>query len=179
MPKAAPQPLRLVQEFVNTIDLEHDREWLATPADLLAWGRKRRLIEPGASSLGAHELHRAREMREALRTLIRANSVNAPADEEREVLANAARRARLTIRFDSGTPELLPGAPGVDGLLGRILAVAFVAMVDGSWARLKGCRNCRWAFYDESKNRSARWCSMTLCGNRRKTRAYRRRRRSR
>jgi predicted RNA-binding Zn ribbon-like protein len=178
VPKAAPQPLRLVQEFVNTVDLENEREWLARPADLLAWGRERRLIDP-AESVGADGLRRARELREALRVLIRANNVMVPTGEAREVLANAALRARFTMDFDSATPELAPRATGVDGLLGRILAVTFLAMVDGSWTRLKGCRNCRWAFFDESKNRSARWCSMTLCGNRLKTRAYRRRRRSR
>ena len=50
------------------------------------------------------------------------------------------------------------------------------AMLDGSWERLKACRNCHWSFYDYSPNRSATWCSMQLCGNRKKTRAYRRRR---
>jgi predicted RNA-binding Zn ribbon-like protein len=50
-------------------------------------------------------------------------------------------------------------------------------MTDGTWKRLKACRNhgCRWAFYDYSKNRSGSWCSMQLCGNRTKTRSYRRR----
>jgi predicted RNA-binding Zn ribbon-like protein len=50
-------------------------------------------------------------------------------------------------------------------------------MSDGSWSRLKCCRNhdCRWSFYDYSKNRSATWCSMQICGNRTKTRAYRQR----
>ena len=32
VPKAAPQPLRLVQAFVNTVDLENEREWLGDPA---------------------------------------------------------------------------------------------------------------------------------------------------
>ncbi len=36
---------------------------------------------------------------------------------------------------------------------------------------------CQWAFYDRSKNRSGRWCSMQVCGNRTKTRAYRARQR--
>jgi predicted RNA-binding Zn ribbon-like protein len=48
-------------------------------------------------------------------------------------------------------------------------------MLDGSWSRLKACRQCGWAFYDYSRNRSGSWCSMQLCGNRTKTRAYRRR----
>jgi predicted RNA-binding Zn ribbon-like protein len=49
-------------------------------------------------------------------------------------------------------------------------------MADGTWHRLKACRQCAWAYYDYSKNRSATWCSMAICGNRTKTRAYRRRR---
>jgi predicted RNA-binding Zn ribbon-like protein len=32
------------------------------------------------------------------------------------------------------------------------------------------------AFYDRSKNSSRTWCSMSSCGNRAKTRAYRGRR---
>jgi predicted RNA-binding Zn ribbon-like protein len=63
-------------------------------------------------------------------------------------------------------------------VIGNVLAASFTAIADGSWRRLKACRNhgCRWAFYDYSKNRSASWCSMQLCGNRTKTRAYRARR---
>jgi predicted RNA-binding Zn ribbon-like protein len=178
VPKAAPQPLRVVQEFVNTVDLENEREWLAQPADLLAWGRERDLIDPAVKSVGAAGLRRAHQVREALRALLRANNLSTPVAEAHEVLATTATRARFTIDFESGTPALVPRARGVDGLLGHILALTFLAMADGSWARLKGCRNCRWAFFDESKNRSARWCSMTLCGNRLKTRAYRRRQRA-
>jgi len=59
--------------------------------------------------------------------------------------------------------------------LDRVVAIALGAMLDGSWGRLKACRNCRWSFYDRSPNRSGTWCSMQLCGNRKKTRAYRRR----
>ena len=65
--------------------------------------------------------------------------------------ARAADRARFTLDLDS--PELAAPAPGVDGLLGRVLAIAYGAMVDGTWSRLKACRNhgCRWAFYDYSR----------------------------
>src|SRR6185503_12492432 len=93
-------------------------------------------------------------------------------------LEEAAGTARLTVAFDDGAPVLEARARGFDGVRGRLVSVAVTAMLDGSWERLKACRNCRWAFFDESKNRSARWCSMSLCGNRLKTRAYRRRKRS-
>src|SRR5262249_12804189 len=155
--------LRLVQRLVNTVDFERDRDWVA---DLLA--------EEGVQP-SPDELARAREVREAIRELLYANNRQAVEGDPYGVLRGAADRSGLTL--DLETPALDRPAAGVDGLLGRVLAVAYGAMVDGSWSRLKACRNhsCRWAFYDYSRNRSASWCSMQLCGNRTKTRAYRRR----
>ena len=163
LPKAAPEPLRRVQLFINTVDFERDRDWLD---ELLA--------EQGVTPTRA-ELARARETREALRELLYANNRQLVAGDPHAALREAARRARFTL--DLERPELVAEAPAVDGLIGRVLATAYAAMADGTWARLKACRNhgCRWAFYDFSKNQSATWCSMQLCGNRTKTRSYRRR----
>jgi predicted RNA-binding Zn ribbon-like protein len=60
------------------------------------------------------------------------------------------------------------------------MAAVTQATVDGTWERLKACpeETCRWAFYDRSKNRSAKWCSMQTCGNMHKARTYRARHRS-
>jgi predicted RNA-binding Zn ribbon-like protein len=68
----------------------------------------------------------------------------------------------------------------VDGALAALLAIVHDAMVAGSWARLKACREhtCAWAFYDHSKNRSGAWCSMSVCGSRSKARTYRQRRKT-
>ncbi len=124
-------------------------------------------------------LRRARETREGLRELLIANNERRPPSREAvETVERAAVRARLTIRFRDGG-EVVATAGGLDGALGGVLAVAFDAMRGGTWPRLKACRNCHWAFYDYSRNRSAGWCSMQLCGNRLKTRAYRRRQRGR
>jgi len=51
------------------------------------------------------------------------------------------------------------------------------AGADGSWERMKACRNpaCRWAFYDASRNKVGHWCDMAVCGNRNKSRAHRER----
>ena len=179
VPKAAPQPLRLVQSFVNTADLENRREWLGDPDALGAWARERRLV-PARATFTSSDLEQAVELREAFRRLLAANrDRTAKADAATlQVLAGAADSAQLSVVFAAGAPELEPRAGGIDGLRGKLVSVAVTAMVDGSWERLKACRNCRWAFFDESKNRSAHWCSMSLCGNRLKTRAYRRRQRS-
>ena len=63
----------------------------------------------------------------------------------------------------------------MDGSLASVAAGAFEAMADGTWIRLRACLRCHWASYDRSRNLSSRWCSMRYCGNRTKTRAYRRR----
>ena len=157
LPKAAPEPLRRVQLLVNSADLENERDWLSD------W-----LREHGVEG----EEERARELREALRALVLANN-GRPVDASAVAVVNRAV-ARLDVGLDTdGTPRLRGGDP-----LDEVVAVAIGAMLDGSWRRLKACRNCRWCFYDYSPNRSATWCSMQLCGNRRKTRAYRSRRRS-
>ena len=161
VPKAAPEPLRLVQRFVNTVDHEHGREWIGTPAEL-------------AEFLGCEEtevdIERAHELREALRLLLRANN-GAPLNGDAVAVVNRVA-AGLRLELDGGGHVVFGG----DDPLARIVAVAFGAMLEGTWPRLKACRNCRWAFYDYSKNRAASWCSMQLCGNRLKTRAYRSRR---
>ena len=177
VPKAAPQPLRLVQAFVNTVDLEHEREWLGDPASLEAWAHERDLV-PAGTEFTNRELRGALELREAFRALLAANRDRKRDAAALSVLTDTARAAQLCVVFAGGTPKLEPEADGIDGLCGQLVSVAVTAMLDGSWERLKACRNCRWAFFDESKNRSARWCSMSLCGNRLKTRAYRRRQRS-
>jgi len=61
--------------------------------------------------------------------------------------------------------------------MGRLLATMYDAMATGTWVRLKACTNdeCQWAFYDHSRNRSGAWCTMAVCGNRMKGRAFRRR----
>jgi predicted RNA-binding Zn ribbon-like protein len=158
VPKAAPEPLREVQQFVNSVDLEHDVDWLPD------WLDERGL---------AAEVERARALREALRALVRANN-DATLDRPALELVNAAA-ARLPLQLAAdGTLQVGAARDALDG----VVAIALGAMLDGSWSRLKACRNCCWLFYDYSPNRSATWCSMQLCGNRTKTRAYRSRRRN-
>jgi predicted RNA-binding Zn ribbon-like protein len=96
-----------------------------------------------------------------------------------EVLDAAARAAELTVRWDeSGGAELVPARRGLEGAFGTLLAIAYRARVEGTWQRLKACpeESCGWAFYDRSRNHSSTWCSMAVCGNRAKARAFRERR---
>ncbi len=93
-------------------------------------------------------------------------------------LNRATESVRLTVRFDhDGRAALRSESSGVSAALGRILSIVVRAIDEGSWSRLKVCPNdaCQWAFYDRSKNRSGKWCTMEVCGNRMKARAFRQR----
>jgi len=158
LPNAAPPPLREVQLLVNSVDLEHERDWLPD------W-----LAEHGLEA----EEQRARALREALRALVLANNGVELDEAAVETVNGAARRVSLRVG-----PSGALSVPTDGDALDRVVAIALGAMLDGSWERLKACRNCRWCFWDRSPNRSGTWCSMQICGNRRKTRAYRNRRRA-
>jgi predicted RNA-binding Zn ribbon-like protein len=172
----APGSLRVVQAFVNTVDREHGPDLLDDPAGFAAW-LERNLL---AADVREADLPPAREVREALRALLLANNGEPHDPGARAALERAGRRARLEATFPPDGAALVPRASGVDGAVGRVLAAAFAAMLDGSWRRLKACPRdvCGWAFYDRSTNASATWCSMQVCGGRVKAGAYYRRRRA-
>jgi predicted RNA-binding Zn ribbon-like protein len=174
------EELELIREFVNTVDLEEEREDLDSAAALQRWLAAHGLVSESAHAVGA-DLRAALTLREALRDLALANNdVDVDADEAASTLEWAARRARLVVRFgEDGSVRFEPGAAGVAGALGKLVAAVATAMAEGSWSRFKACRSdtCRWAFVDESRNSSRTWCSMEVCGNREKARAFRRRER--
>jgi len=117
------------------------------------------------------------EFRELLRTMLLQNNHEPAGPHAVRMINRLAQEMPLAVRVDAATMSLVPVASGMRGALSIMLAIAFAASVDGSWSRLKVCVNdgCRWAFYDRSKNRSAKWCNMAVCGNRTKARNYRRR----
>src|SRR3954469_13577789 len=178
-PKAAPDELDHIRQFVNTLDLEDGAEQLSDPTATAAWLAERDLLAHADDALTDAAVRQARVMREALRKLLLAHN-GAPLDPDAvDCVNSAAKSAELVVRFAAAAlAGLAPVRPGMDGALGRLTAIVYRAMADGTWQRLKACRqdNCEWAFYDWSKNRSAAWCDMAVCGNRAKARAYRERR---
>lgn len=175
----APTPeLREVQAFVNTVDVEGDADAIRTADDLAIWLRERGAL-PQNGRVTAEEHDRAIAIREGLRALGRINN-DEPVEAEPLARMNGALGAvRMIAALEPGRWELRPATRGVDGYLGTLLGSVVAAMADGSWARVKSCRNdvCRWLFYDYSRNHSGTWCTMAICGSRMKARAYRSRRR--
>jgi predicted RNA-binding Zn ribbon-like protein len=174
----APGRLELLQRFINSSNHDFPPDWdrIGTAAKAQAWLRQKGLVAPG-DRVSEAEAERLRELREALRALVvHGGELDAASAE---IIRAAARSAPLGVALDaSGRTALEPAAHGVDGAVATLLGILHEAEITGHWSRMKGCRQCEYAFYDRSKNRSAAWCAMSICGNRTKNRAYYRRRRS-
>ncbi len=177
--ETVPLELEPIQALVNTTDLESGEEDLSSPDALRDWLVGRGLLDAAAPVTQA-DLAMTIELREALRAVLRVNDGH-PVDQRAVAVVNRmSDELPLRLRLSSqGEPALTAQADGVHGALATLLASVAVAEAHGTWGRLKVCSSdiCQWAFYDRSKNRSGRWCSMRLCGNRTKTRAYRARQR--
>jgi predicted RNA-binding Zn ribbon-like protein len=159
--RPAPGELWRVQRLINTLDLENGTDSLSG-----AW-----LVEHELAASAPADLEPVRALREALRVLLLSHT-GEPVDAAAvAALGELSREASVVVAFAAdGNPSL--AAPGP---VGRTLAIIAQASADGTWERLKVCPadDCRWAFYDFSRNHSRTWCSMGSCGNRAKARAYR------
>lgn len=144
----------LVVDFLNTVDHESGTDVTADPDAWARWLADRELTGSGTAS-GTR----------AVRTALRA-AVGDRHDPPGEV------SVAVTVELSAG------GAPrlAAEDVTGAVLAAAGRLAVLGQWTRVKICPadDCRWAFYDRSRNRSRTWCSMQVCGNREKARTWRR-----
>jgi predicted RNA-binding Zn ribbon-like protein len=171
--KPAPERLQIVQAFINTAAV--GREDLASPDCLREWLMDHDLLEGGAA-LSASDLRQAISVRNALIRLAAARQAGHSDSDAVDTLNRAARSAQMSVSFgQKGRACIESLAPAVDGALGKIIAIVLDAMTDGTWDRLKICRDagCSWAFYDRSKNHSGAWCDIASCGNVAKARTYR------
>lgn len=177
--QTAPGRLELVRRFVNTLDVEHAADELATASHASTW-LARNDLPGGEGGLDAADLARLVAVREALRELLLANnSGEPPPPAALATLNEQSTEAAIGLRFSAGGADLVTRCDGVDSAIAHLLAIVHGSMHDDSWRRLKACPadDCVWGFYDHSRNRSGTWCEMGDCGNRAKARAYRERHR--
>ena len=173
----APGQLELVRQFVNTFDVEARWEAFTSPPALSNWLAERGLL-PAGRRLTDRDLADARALREALRDVLAANAGHANGPDARRRLDRITARYPLRMRMNGGPRLDGEGGQGIAPAVARLLGTIYEAMTLGTWERLKVCRNdeCAWAFYDHSRNHSGAWCTMAVCGNRIKGRAFRKRR---
>ena len=178
---SAPGELELLQRFTNLH--EHDTEGVHVdpPAEMI----RTFLVARGLLSDEERFTEDDREiylgLRDAIRSFIVAGDGELIPPADAQILDRVSLGAGLHPHFHAATaPTLEPKGGGVMAAFGSVVAIAFLAAFDGSLEHLKLCagEDCRSVFYDRSKNQSARWCSMSVCGNRAKVRAWRDRQRT-
>ncbi|WP_309104602.1 LacI family DNA-binding transcriptional regulator [Microbacterium sp.] len=158
-----PPAAQLVIDFVNTVEWQVDDEAWSSPSALASWlhlraGRAR-------ERLTDEHLSHARRVREGLREVLLLQAGHEPLGDAISELNVALARSPLHLRFSAdGRPHL---ASERDSFLEPILAAVDTLRSEGDWPRVKACSrdSCRWAYWDSSRNRSGRWCSMQGCGN--------------
>jgi predicted RNA-binding Zn ribbon-like protein len=173
----APEPLRLVQRFLNSVDFEGDDEALDGPAGVRRWLASVGL-PGGRSPLSDADVGRVVVLREAIRDVLEGRTHGTPSASAVRRMNRAAEALPLRVWVTPDGIGLAPGrSRGLAAALGQIVGVLAAAAADGTLDRLKVCANdvCRWAYWDASRNHSGRWCTMAVCGNRIKGREFRRR----
>ncbi len=164
-----PEAARLVRDFINTVERQTDDESLSSPAELSRW-LQRRGLNPSGVTVATSDLALALTIREGLRSMLELNAGHDVDSAAIHSLNRALADVPMILAFTdtAGEPILRPAKPTQSAAaLAPLVAAVNASRLDGTWERLKVCArdSCRWAFYDSSRNRSGRWCSMAGCGN--------------
>jgi predicted RNA-binding Zn ribbon-like protein len=181
-------------DFANTLGQRADgapNEHLVDYAALLAWSRRLDLVTPSEAAAlrkaaaahpaqAARTLAAARALRAAIQSLFTARAIGAAPPRGalarlNRALAAALGHAELAATGD-GFGWRWVGAPAaLDRPLWPLARAAAALLTDPDLARVRLCAgaDCRWLFLDLTKNRTRRWCTMALCGNRAKVHRFR------
>ena len=183
-------------DFANTLDWrlrERPIELLKAFPDLVRWGRSVGAIQPvdarrlrrwseTHTRAAGNALAEAIEVREAVAAIFQA------AVDGRTPPAKALLRLEAACRAASAARTLVAGRAGAvwawreesaepDRAMWAAALDAARILTSEEAARLRQCGDdeCGWFFLDTTRNKSRRWCSMKVCGNRNKARRFYRR----
>ena len=185
---------RLCLDLANTRDergTDHPRELLPRYEDLLNWGVQARAIRPAdAAALRGHAvsrqiaaseaLRRATEVREAIFRLFSALADGLEAPPDALTVLNRSLSEALGKRCLGRHGRRLvwewrqAARPELDQVLWPVILSAADLLTSSDLDRVRRCAGtgCAWLFIDTSKNRTRRWCDMSVCGNRAKAKRH-------
>ena len=169
----APAPLKLLQHFVNTHAYSGRPDALATTTDARTWLD----IHATSAAVTKLDVHRLVAAREAIRAHLRTHDRQHTPRSQGKHLELAFPRPTFSWVHADGAITLVGAGNGIDRLLNDLAASIVSASLAGSWRQLKICSNdeCHVAFWDHTRNGSARYCSAAVCANRSRQRAFRER----
>jgi len=169
----------LAVDLVNTYNAFRQTDGLTDAEALESFLREHNRPEV---RIGDRDLDGVRELRERLRAIFEAHDQRVAAVAINSLLEESGALPRLTDHDGSEwhlhyTAAKVPLAEELTAVTAMGLAVL---MSDKRWDRIHVCEGdrCLDVFVDQSKNRSRRFCSPEVCGNRASVAAYRQRARA-
>jgi predicted RNA-binding Zn ribbon-like protein len=181
----------LALDFANLIPEAHDVSWQEFVRFLVMSrvvgherGDRLEVLERSDPSAVDGVVLKILRLRECVRAIFSA------VEEGREFPKTWVAPINQILRLTEGHDELVAAEgrwrldfvareSGLEWLLAAIARSAAELIIEGATVPVKRCANpdCRLFFYDDSRTRQRRWCSMAVCGNRHKVAAFLQRKR--
>ncbi|UTE76691.1 CGNR zinc finger domain-containing protein [Rossellomorea sp. KS-H15a] len=186
---------RLCMDFINTVSwresTEKRRDWFKSYTELVDWSLHAEVltIQQAQDLLSEAEenpskaedvLKQAIELREVMYRMFKSISKKTPPAEQDLACFNESMSPfyrSLQVIHENGeyTLKFKQTDNPLDTMLPPILQSAVDLLTSkNELERVKQCEGdpCGWLFFDTSRNKSRRWCSMADCGNRAKVRRF-------
>ncbi|MFC0626382.1 CGNR zinc finger domain-containing protein [Kribbella deserti] len=163
----------LALDFANTVfrrTPELGRDLLDSPEALSSWFGHAGLLPATESRCDGSTLRKARELRGLLWRIFdeQRHDRPLPTDALSDLLGMAQADLDGVVAADGTvTPQTAAGACSAVALRAIRLALNPPARP------VRACDRCGWFFFDTSRGRRRRWCSMQTCGNQAKAARYR------
>jgi predicted RNA-binding Zn ribbon-like protein len=180
---------RLALDFLNSVSPKTELSW----DQLIAFLESARIVTPergGELLTLSHSdpqaadslLRKAQRLAAALRlafdaVLHRQKVLREWIEPVNEILRITEGHDELVFSNNDWEIQFEASESGLEWLLAAVARSAAEIIAEGPRARVRLCANpkCGLLFYDTSRTRRRRWCSMTVCGNRHKVAAFARR----
>jgi predicted RNA-binding Zn ribbon-like protein len=184
-------PATAFLDFINTqvsADGGQQRSLLFTYDTILQWSREAKLISKSEfKTISAYRdlhtgrvnetFHRYLHVRETLyEVLSDVADKRRPDKRKQEQLNLVVSQVFPKLNFDFSEPSAMlnfnADSSRLDLPLNRIVKLGCELLQYGDSRRIRKCDRCKKIFFDTSKNRSRKWCSMQTCGNQDKALRY-------
>ncbi len=183
----------LCLDFANTVEWhasDQPEEKLSSYADLVSWAEQTQIVDPDIAKKLVIEsekeparaqdvLKEAIKIREAIYHIFLNISLGGQVDERDLSTLNTAinkmmPNQRISIKDGNFSWDWTINVEKMDSILWPVVWSAAQLLTSHASKRVGQCADekCGWLFWDNSRNRSRRWCDMRDCGNRAKSRRH-------
>jgi predicted RNA-binding Zn ribbon-like protein len=172
-------------DFINTIswpDTEWEHDWLDSADNFIFWAVAAGIINKSkAKSLSTkpktklnREMEYVRKARGELSNILTPLAFNKKVSEDSiRKLNSLIHKINVRRSIDFTTNKWVWDVPqSLSEILAPIIWNAGHVLTETDYSRIGHCPSCNWIFYDNTKNKSRKWCDMNDCGSRDKSLRY-------